>query len=58
MAIKRGSVTLMRIYPHAVNDGQALHIVDVGSRQEILDHLRHFDDIYEHTEIVEILERR
>ena len=51
-----GTPPSWRIYPHADNDGRALHMVEVESPQEILNHLQHFDDIYEHTEIVEILE--
>ncbi len=53
-----GTPASWRIYPHAVNDGRALHIAEVESPQDILNHLQHFDDIYEHTEIVEIVERR
>lgn len=53
-----GTPTSWRIYPHVVDDGRALHIAEAESQQDILDHLQHFDDIYEHTEIVEILERR
>jgi hypothetical protein len=45
-----------RIYPHAFNDGKALHIVDVASQDEILHHLGHFHDIYEWSDILEILE--
>ena len=51
-----GTPPSRRIYPPADNDGRALHMVAVESPQEILNHLQHFDDIYEHTEIVEILE--
>jgi hypothetical protein len=47
-----------RIYPHAVNDGKALHIVEAQSPDEILVHLHHFDGIYEQSEIVEIVEPR
>ena len=46
-----------RIYPHAGSDGKALHLVEVEGRQDILDHMQHFDDIYEHTAIVEIVDR-
>lgn len=42
------------VYPHALNDGKALHIAEVESQDEILNHLRHFDDIYEYGEIIEI----
>lgn len=47
-----------RIYPHADKNGKALHIAEVESEDEILNHLHHFDDIYEHSEIVEIIEPR
>ncbi len=47
-----------RIYPHAVNDGKALHIVDAESPDEILDHLELFSGIYESSEIVEVVERQ
>jgi hypothetical protein len=53
-----GTPSGWRIYPHAVNDGKALHIVDVESQDEILNHLQHFHDIYEWSEIVEIIERQ
>ena len=46
-----------RLYPHAVNDGKALHLVDAESQDEIFTHLQHFHDIYERSEIVEIIER-
>jgi hypothetical protein len=45
-----------RLYPHAVPDGKALHIVDAESPEQITDHLRHFDGIYERGEIVEVVE--
>lgn len=45
------------IYPHSVNDGKALHIVDAKSRDDILDHLKLFGGIYECSEIVEIDEK-
>jgi hypothetical protein len=37
-----GTPSGWRIYPRAVNDGKALHIVDVESQDEILNHLQHF----------------
>ena len=46
------------IYPHAVVDGKALHIVDAESQDEILDHLRHFEDLYERSEIIAIISRK
>jgi hypothetical protein len=52
-----GTPSSWKIYPHADQDGRALHLAAVASPQEILDHLQHFDDIYQHTEIIEILER-
>ncbi|HEY3366246.1 MAG TPA: hypothetical protein VGK74_14425 [Symbiobacteriaceae bacterium] len=45
------------IYPHAAKDGKALHLVQAASQQEILDHLKQFVDIYERTEIVEVVQR-
>jgi hypothetical protein len=52
-----GSPSGWRIYPHAADDGKALHIAEVKTREEILVHLRHFEDIYEHTPITAIVER-
>jgi len=52
-----GSPPSWRIYPHAVNDSKALHLVQAASQQEILDNFKQFVDIYEHTEIVEVVER-
>lgn len=46
-----------QLYPHAAGDGKALHIAAVESPQEISRHLEHFSDIYECSEIVEIVER-
>jgi hypothetical protein len=43
------------IFPHAANDGKALHIVENSSEEEIFAHLQHFDGIYEHGEIREIV---
>jgi hypothetical protein len=42
------------IYPHTTDDGQALHVINVEALQDILDHLAHFDDLYEYGEIVEV----
>lgn len=42
-----------RIYPHVL-DRRALHVVVATSVQEVLDHLEHFRDIYEHGGIVEV----
>jgi hypothetical protein len=44
-----------RVYPHTGNSGKALHIVDVESQDEIVHHLEHFHDIYERSEIIEII---
>ena len=49
-----GSPANWQICPHTADDGKALHIVNAESLQSILDHLQHFQDIYEHSEIVEI----
>ncbi len=49
-----GSPAGWKIYPHVTNDGKALHVVIADSQQDILDHLQHFGDTYEHTEIMEI----
>jgi hypothetical protein len=46
-----------RVYPHAGEDGKALHICDVESPDEILAHLQHFQGIYERGELVEVVER-
>lgn len=45
-----------RISPHAANDGKALQLVQAESRDEIANHLRHFDGIDECGEIGEIIE--
>ena len=42
------------IYPHAADDGQALHIANVDRLQDILDHLALFDGLYEYGEMIEI----
>lgn len=49
-----GSPAGWRIYPHSTHDGKALHVVSAESQQAILDHLQHFDDIYERSEIIEV----
>lgn len=49
-----GSPVGWQIYPHAADDGKALHIINSDSFQSIFDHLHHFDDIYEHSEIIEV----
>jgi uncharacterized sporulation protein YeaH/YhbH (DUF444 family) len=49
-----GSPAGWQIYPHVANDGKALHVVTTESLQSILDHLQHFQDIYEYSEIVEV----
>jgi hypothetical protein len=49
-----GSPAGWQIFPHRVNDGKALHIVETDSQQDIMMHLDHFGDIYEHSEIIEI----
>jgi hypothetical protein len=46
------------IYPHVVQDGKALHLVRAESIQCIVDHLRTFEDIYERSEIFEVLDVR
>jgi hypothetical protein len=53
-----GTPSGWRFYPHAINDGKALHIVDTESQDDIIHHLEHFQDIYERSEIVEIIERQ
>ncbi|HSL42373.1 MAG TPA: hypothetical protein VK897_03005 [Anaerolineales bacterium] len=49
-----GSPVGWQIYPHAAEDGKALHIVNTDAVQIILDHLQHFDGTYEHSDIIEI----
>lgn len=44
------------IYPHIGNDAKALHIAPAESRQDVLDHLDVFGDMYEHGNIIEIRE--
>lgn len=50
-----GSPAGWQVYPHENEDGQALHIIDANSEKEILQHLQHFEDIYSHGEIIEII---
>ena len=45
-----------RLYPHAGKSGKALHLVEVESQDKLLKHLQHFHNIYERSEIVEIIE--
>ena len=45
------------IYPHASHDGNALHVVEAASVDEISAHLGQFADIYQHGPIVEIARR-
>ncbi len=42
------------IYPHKSGDGKALHIVEGASRDDILEHISIFGDIYEMSDIVEV----
>jgi hypothetical protein len=49
-----GSPANWRVYPHVANDDKALHVVQAESVQDILDHLHAFQDIYEHSEIIEV----
>lgn len=42
------------IYPHVKGDGKALHVVKAESENQILDHLLHFEGIYDHGAIIEI----
>jgi hypothetical protein len=51
-----GTPPAWRVYPHVGNGGKALHIADVESQEEILNHPHHFDGIYEWGEIVEIID--
>lgn len=51
-----GKPPTWKVYPHSANDGRALHIIKANSKQEILDHLNNFSDIYEHDEIIEVTE--
>ncbi|MCL5421260.1 MAG: hypothetical protein M1461_02130 [Nitrospirae bacterium] len=52
-----GSPAGWKIFPHASNDGKALHIVEAETKDEISGHLQRFDDIYERGEIIEIVEK-
>ncbi|MFZ5644893.1 MAG: hypothetical protein ACOY46_15010 [Bacillota bacterium] len=53
-----GSPSGWSIYPHVESDGKALHIVNAKSRDEVLEHLEQFNDIYDRSEIIEIIENR
>lgn len=55
LSVIGGSPPRWRIYPHASNDGKALHIAEVDSEEKILAHLRRFSDIYEWGKIEEIV---
>ena len=46
-----------KIYPHANHDGKALHIMEAENIIVILEHLQHFDGIYDRGNITEIIER-
>jgi hypothetical protein len=46
-----------RVLPHASGDGLALHVVQAESREALLGHLAHFEGIYAHDAIVEVLDR-
>ncbi|MDA8213433.1 MAG: hypothetical protein M0021_16395 [Clostridia bacterium] len=52
-----GSPAGWTIFPHAGKDGKALHIVETSEMADILNHLGHFTDIYERSEIVEVVEK-
>ena len=49
-----GSPPNWQICPHVANDGKALYVANVESLQSILDHLQHFQEIYEYSEIIEV----
>lgn len=51
-----GSPNGWQVFPHASGDGKALHLITAKTEKEILEHLQHFNDIYEHTDIIEISE--
>lgn len=53
-----GTPSSWRIYPHANNDGKALHIMLVENESKILEHLNHFEDVYDRSEIIEIVDRQ
>ncbi len=53
-----GSPSGWEIYPHANNDGKALHVIAATQIDDVLAHLIHFDDIYDRGNIIEIVERR
>lgn len=52
-----GSPSGWLILPHANKDGKALHLVEVSEENEITAHLEHFADIYERSEIIEVVEK-
>jgi hypothetical protein len=47
-----------QIYPHAGDDGRALHIVEAAGEEAILAHLALFAPFYERGPIVEVAQRR
>ena len=47
-----------KILPYADRQGEALHIITAESKDDIMDHLRHFEGFYQHSEIIEIVDRR
>jgi len=44
------------LLPHASRDGKALHVVQAESPEAVLRHLAHFDGIYSHGEIIEVVQ--
>ncbi len=43
------------LMPHASGDGRALHVVQAESVEGVQRHLAHFDGIYSHGEIIEVV---
>jgi hypothetical protein len=52
-----GSPPGWRLYPHAGQDGRALHLVEATGEEEIDAHLALFGPIYERGPIVEVASR-
>lgn len=52
-----GTPSGWKIHPHADKQGDALHIITAESKDDIMDHLRHFEGFYQHSEIIEIVDR-
>lgn len=50
-----GPPTGWNVYPHSRQDGKALHIVEVETINDILEHLQYFDGIYDRGDIIEII---